>query len=323
VEAVTAESPEELRKRIDQVLELSPKHLGPQWIEIDRLISLLPSENEQLFEWQRIADLLSTKSGLKGHPYFRLGVLHLLRDADEQQAISFLEKAYSEDQVHDATSGQLSHRKAAYRLLALVKGYFQYLSEKKALSNPDWEAEQFKGRGRRQQIETLLIVYDRSIVHPLDVGGHTYQSFFHVMKDRALTRFAIENYFCAEELLLLMTLQHQQAFRAQHEYPLARAIVGLQAGVLEALLADRLPGMTGAALGGLMRKAHAQSVIVSGSRLAALGSLLLYLRKHIHADRDAARAEYFIDINVARGCKAALDWVISDMLHQQTEGRWG
>jgi len=46
-----------------------------------------------------------------------------------------------------------------------------------------------------------------------------------------------------------------------------------------------------------------------------LSSMMLYLRNHVHPDRDAARTAYFIDINVAKGCKVALDWVIADLLH--------
>jgi len=41
--------------------------------------------------------------------------------------------------------------------------------------------------------------------------------------------------------------------------------------------------------------------------------MMLYLRNHIHADRDASRRAYFIDINVAKDCKVALDWVIADL----------
>ena len=86
-------------------------------------------------------------------------------------------------------------------MLALVKGYFDYLAAKAATSKPDWEAEQFQGVYRRAQIETLLVIYDRSLVHPVDLEGHTYQSFFRLMGDKDLCRFAIENYFCGEEMI--------------------------------------------------------------------------------------------------------------------------
>ena len=38
-----------------------------------------------------------------------------------------------------------------------------------------------------------------------------------------------------------------------------------------------------------------------------------YLRKHIHPDRDAEREDYFIDINVAQGTKAALDFALNEI----------
>ena len=40
-----------------------------------------------------------------------------------------------------------------------------------------------------------------------------------------------------------------------------------------------------------------------GTKLAALSSIMLYLRNHVHPDRDAAGTAYLIDINVAKGCK--------------------
>jgi hypothetical protein len=67
-------------------------------------------------------------------------------------------------------------------------------------------------------------------------------------------------------------------------------------------------------LGVLIREAHAKEIIRVGTKLAALSSMMLYLRNHIHADRDANRRAYFVDIHVAKGCKVALDWVIADLL---------
>jgi hypothetical protein len=43
---------------------------------------------------------------------------------------------------------------------------------------------------------------------------------------------------------------------------------------------------------------------------------MLHLRNYVHADLSSKRAEYFIDINTAKGCKAALDWVIAEMLQK-------
>jgi hypothetical protein len=49
---------------------------------------------------------------------------------------------------------------------------------------------------------------------------------------------------------------------------------------------------------------------------------MLYLRNHVHADRDSARTAYFIDINVAKGCKVTVDWVIADLLNPAPKADW-
>jgi len=85
-------------------------------------------------------------------------------------------------------------------------------------------------------------------------------------------------------------------------------------GVLEAILADKLPTVRGKPLGSLITEAKDAGIIKIGTKLAALSSVMLYLRNHVHPDRDAVRTAYFIDINVAKGCKVALDWVIADLL---------
>jgi hypothetical protein len=88
-------------------------------------------------------------------------------------------------------------------------------------------------------------------------------------------------------------------------------------GVLEAILADKLPNFRGHSLGVLVREGHAAGIIRVGTKLAALSSMMLYLRNHIHADRDASRRGYYVDINVAKGCKVALDWAIADLLQAE------
>jgi hypothetical protein len=162
---------------------------------------------------------------------------------------------------------------------------------------------------------TLLAVYNGSLVHILDTEGHTYQSFFTVIQDKSLVRFAIENYFCAEHLIEMFFVQGPHLSRHTDEYPLSRAIVGLFAGVLEAMLADKVPAVRGKPLGTLIQEAKRTDIIETGTKLGALSSMMLYLRNHIHPDRDATRTEYFIDINVAKGCKVALDSVIADLLN--------
>jgi hypothetical protein len=309
----------EVDSRLKGIETLPLSEVVQRWRAIDMVVMGL-AENQQVAEWMRIIDLLENVPVGKGHAYFRLGILHLLKDSSESTAVDFLEQAYREDKKFAPAAGWQAHRMGAYRLLALVKGYFQYLNHKKGQTSKNsqkigWEAKQFIGQTRRNQMQTMLMIYDRSLVHPLDVEGHTYQSFFKLIKDRNLCRFAIENYFCSEALVTMLIAEGQASFRATNEYPISRAIVGLLGGVVEAILLDGVPKQTRTlTLGPLMQEAYKLGIIKPGSRLAALCSLLLYLRNHVHAERDAARTEYFIDLNVSRGAKAALDWVISDLL---------
>jgi hypothetical protein len=309
----------EIDAKLRGIESLPFSDLVQRWREIDKIVMGV-SEGDQVIEWLRVGKALENIPVGKGHPYFRLGVLHLLRDSSEKKAVDFLEQAYREDERYAPAAGLQPHRMGAYRLLALVKSYFLYLNDKKKQkftkgNKIGWEAEQFAGNTRRPQISTLLTVYDRSLVHPLDLEGHTYQSFFELVKDRSLCRFAIENYFCSEALITLLLVEGQAAFRNTNEYPISRAIIGLLGGVIEAILSDSIPKQKKSlTLGMLMQEAYKAGIIKQGSRLAALCSLLLYLRNHVHAERDAARTQYFIDLNVARGSKSALDWVVSDLL---------
>lgn len=298
---------------LENIDRVESQELRSRWLVIDSIIRAFPEE-DQILQWIQTVSVIKDIPVSKGHPYFLLGVLHLLKDSDHTQAVDFLEKAYHEDKIYGPDSGRTAHRMSAYRLLAFVKGYFDYVKAKVIAGKPNWETEQFEGAHRRNQIETLLTAFDRGLFHPLDVDGHTYQSFFRLIKDKDLCRFAIENYFCADELINLLITEMPSSLRTQHEYAMSRAIISLLAGVLEAILSDRLPTARGLTLGGLIREAYVTGVIGKGSRLAALSSLMLYFRNHFHADRDAQRSAYFIDLNVARGCKASLDWALSEML---------
>ena len=75
--------------------------------------------------------------------------------------------------------------------------------------------------------------------------------------------------------------------------------------------------MRGDTLGKLLTEAHKRTILKVGTRLSALSSLMLHLRNYVHADRDSLRTDYFIDINTAKGCKVALDWVIAEMLQER------
>jgi len=294
---------------LEEVLKLPPAQFDSYWKEIDGIVATLPTSSDQITAWEAILECLRHHPFSKGMPYFRLGVLHLLTDPDAARAVQELELAYLEDRHYGPDTGKLPHRMGAYRLLALTKGFLEYLQ-----SERDWKTDQLKPPHRTLVIRTLLAVYDRSLAHILDLEGHTYQSFFGLIRDQSLNRFAIENYFCAEHLIELFHIAGAHLSQQTDEYPLARAIVGLFGGVLEAILTDKLPNSGGHTLGALVREAHATGIIKVGTKLAALSSMMLYLRNHIHADRDASRKAYFIDINVAKGCKVALDWVIADLL---------
>jgi hypothetical protein len=280
------------------------------WKEIDQIVWGLATPQEQIAAWEAIAAYLKPHPVSKGMPFFRLGHMCLVNDADATKAISYLEEAYKEDVKFGPDSGQTPHRMGAYRLLALTKGFIEYLNAKK-----NWESEQLRLPHRPIVIKTLLAVYDGSLVHILDSEGHTYQPFFAVIQDKSLVRFAIENYFCAEHLIEMFFVSGAHISRHTDEYPLSRSIVGLFGGVLEAILADRLPNARGRPLGNLITEAKETGIIKVGTKLSALSSMMLYLRNHVHPDRDATRTAYFIDINVAKGCKVALDWVIADLLH--------
>ena len=301
-------------RTIADILNLDPLQFDSRWSEIDQVIWGLKTVQEQIAAWEAIAHHLEPYPVPKGMPFFRLGHMHLLNDPEATTAINYLEAAYKEDVKYGPDAGKTPHRMGAYRLLALTKGFLEYLDAKK-----NWETEQLRLPHRPIIIRTLLAVYDRSLAHILDMEGHTYQSFFAIMQDKSLTRFAIENYFCAEHLIELFFVPGAHIDRFSDEYPLSRSIVGLFGGVLEAILADRLPDARGAPLGTLMKEAKDGGIIKVGTKLAALSSMMSYLRKHIHPDRDAARTAYFIDINVAKGCKVALDWVIADLLQPTSQ----
>lgn len=277
---------------------------------LDQIIESLPAD-QRVLAWSRVAGSLEGRGLSSGHAHFRLGVWHLVNDANENTGIKHLEAAYEQDQRFSGRKAP--HRMAAYRVLALVKDFLDYLSSKK-----NWQADQLQPPYRRALITTLLAAYDESTKHILDSPILTYQPFFALFKDEGLRRFAIENYQCACEFLEKATVQSGQSLLHQHEYPLSRALVGLYGGVLEAILADRL-GVTGeATLGKLVNKAHDAGMLKSGTHLSCLAILLLYFRNHVHANRDIARKQYFIDINVARTLKSATDWVVAELLKSKT-----
>jgi hypothetical protein len=69
----------------------------------------------------------------------------------------------------------------------------------------------------------------------------------------------------------------------------------LYGGVLEAILADILSIKESKTLGQLIWEAHRSGFLPMGSRLCALATILLYFRNHIHANKDVAKSEDFVD----------------------------
>ena len=108
---------------LEDILQLPPAEFDSRWRQIDAVVSSLPTFQDQMKAWERILNHMAPHSVSKGMPYFRLGVLHLLTDPEETKAISFLERAYHEDEQYGPPVGLVAHRMGAYRLLALVKGF--------------------------------------------------------------------------------------------------------------------------------------------------------------------------------------------------------
>jgi hypothetical protein len=106
------------------------------WREMDRIVCALPSNAEKIRVWEQICLILDKDQSIKGLPLFRLGLLHILEDADEQQGLKLLEQAYEQDQREVSEIGPAEER-GAYLLLALVKDFFGYLGTKKPR---EWES---------------------------------------------------------------------------------------------------------------------------------------------------------------------------------------
>ena len=284
---------------------------GPAvWHLLDTLIESLP-DDQRVLEWSRVAGQLEARKISSGHAHFRLGIFHLVKDAHEATGLQHVQKAYEQDQMF---SGRREpHRMAAYRVLGLIKDFLDDLNSKK-----NWQVSQLQPPYRRGLITTLLAVYDQSTKHILDSPLLTYQPFFALFKDEGLRRFAVENYQCAYGLLENVSVESGQSFLNLYEYPLSRALVGLYGGVLEAILADRLGNKGEATLGKLINDAHVAGLLKPGTRLCSLATALLYFRNHIHPNKDIARQDYLINIDVARSLKVATEMVIAELLQQKT-----
>ena len=211
---------------LDEVFALSPERFGSHWKRIDELIAT-ERQDSQFAAWERIAARIGDSPHSKGMPFFRMAILKLLSHPDESIGIQLLEAARREDDRFGPDSGQLPHRMGAYRLLSLVKDYFQELHR---LPSRDWQKGLLSPENRSVLMMTLLMVYNRSVVEILDMPSYTFQAFFKLVTDRDLCRFAAENYYCAETLVQAFFLEGQAIVKTRDECPLARAIVGLLGG---------------------------------------------------------------------------------------------
>ncbi len=294
---------------LDEILSSFTDENGT-WNALDRLIGAVPDRTEQLRSWEHAAQAAESKGVSCGHAHFRLGVLHLVLDPEESKGIWHLERAYEQDQTYAAPPRQ-AHRMAAYRVLGLVKDFLSDL--RRLRQKGDWRGDQLDPPYREMLMRTLLAIYDESTRHILDAQVFTYSPFFDLVVNHVLRRFAGENYYCAQDLLEHLATTHGQHLLQLHEYPLARSVIGLYGGVLEAILMDKVSPPGRPTLGALITDGHTKGLIVVGTRLCAVATMLLYFRNHVHPDRETARQEYFIDMNVARGLKIAIDLAINDL----------
>jgi hypothetical protein len=72
---------------VEELLRLDAAQLrkDENWREMDRIVCALPSNAEKVLVWEQICSILDKDRSIKGLPLFRLGILHILEDADEQQ----------------------------------------------------------------------------------------------------------------------------------------------------------------------------------------------------------------------------------------------
>jgi hypothetical protein len=278
---------------------------GEAWLEMDKAVNSLPNPRDRIREWTNLLGWAEQQQISSGHPHFRLGLECLLVDQNELRGLEHLEKAYEQDKRWNP---KRAHRAAAYRILCLTKDFLRELKNKND-NNP--EKLQLGAGLRGTLMTTLFLLYDETRKHVMDMRILTYQPLFKLIRDDNLRIFAGQNYYCAQEILELTSTHKGQSLALNHEYALARAVIGMYGGVLEAILADMLPGLSKKTLGALIGDAYAQNILCPGTKLAALSSVMLYFRNHIHADK--TRAEYFVDLNVAIGCKVALESVILDL----------
>jgi hypothetical protein len=300
---------------IDEILAIPNDQFDNKttWDQLDGLIGSMTDTRMQMQEWNKILRHTEAIGSPTGHPHWRLGILHLLADSDEDDGVAHLEFAYESDKKH--APGR-AHRMAAYRALSLIRDFLADLRSKR-----NWQSRQLEVQYRGVLIGMLFEIYDLTArYHILDMPVHTYDPFFRLIADGALRTFAAENYMCAQFLLEWVGTTGGHSFILTNEYAFARVIVGLYGGVLEALIAERLSLTDNGTLGQLLNEAYEQGYVSLGTKLCALCTIILYFRNHVHANKTASRTAYFVDLSVAKGLKVATDVVISELLNNAPTG---
>jgi hypothetical protein len=74
--------------------------------------------------------------------------------------------------------------------------------------------------------------------------------------------------------------ENGHSFIQINQYAFARSIVGLYGGVLEALLTDRLSATGKNTLGALITLAYKKGLLILGTNLCALCTIILYFRNN-------------------------------------------
>jgi len=128
---------------------------------------------------EQICSILDKDQSIKGLPLFRLGILHILEDADEQQGLKLLEQAYEQDQREVERDCIPAEKRGAYLLLAVVKDFFDYLRTKKP---HEWESGLLANQTGKTLISCPFHRIRPNQHHPLDMKGFTTTDFLNLIK---------------------------------------------------------------------------------------------------------------------------------------------
>jgi hypothetical protein len=266
--------------------------------------------------WEEVVEWIDAGGGRvsKGHPYFRLGELHLVYDESETEGRKYLREALDEDKRFAPAEGKLPQAMGAYTLLALVDDFLGFLNSDEKSVKP-WMKGQLKRPHRQRLFEVLFTVYNETQTKKPEPATYTHRHLSSLFKNEKLLRFAAENYRCAHTLVALCE-SGSPWLTADEQYAVARAAIGLYGGAFEALLVDWFPPGPGEKpmLGTLIARARESNpqVIKDGTALAGLSIFLSFFRNHIHPGREV-KATYDIGLPVAKGVGIALNWAFGEL----------